>query len=35
MFVTRTIADVGTTEAFLLATVPEARDYVIPRELGL
>jgi hypothetical protein len=32
---TSAIAKVGTTEAFLLATLPEAKDYVIPREEGL
>lgn len=31
MFVTRTMADVGTTEAFLLATNPEVREWVIPK----
>ncbi|MFN7144467.1 MAG: hypothetical protein ACK4YP_11865 [Myxococcota bacterium] len=35
LFVTRAIADLGVTEAFLLATVPETRDAVLPREEGL
>ncbi len=35
MFVTRAISEVGTTEAFLLATVPGAEDWVVPREAGL
>lgn len=35
VFATRAIADVAVTEAFLLATVPEATNYVLPREEGL
>jgi hypothetical protein len=35
IFATRAISDVAVTEAFLLATVPEAGNYVLPREEGL
>ncbi len=35
IFVTRAIADVGVTEAFVLATMPDAKDWTIPREEGL
>lgn len=35
VFVTRPIAQIGATEAFLLATDPSATDWTVPREAGV